>query len=98
VVSAFKVTVAVRYIIGRRIPKGVVMKNLFGGLEKTMKEGQDRWKRIEALTEELKTNPEASKLAETLILLVEHFRPLYSYDLKAEDLNLDKILKNLKKR
>lgn len=74
------------------------MKNLFSGLDKTLKEGQDRWKRIEALTDELKTNPEAAKIAETLILLVEHFRPLYSYDLKAEDLNLESLLKNLKKR
>jgi hypothetical protein len=72
--------------------------NIFGGLDKTLKEGRERWAKIEALAEELKTNPDATKLAEAIVMIVEHLKPLYSYDVKPEDFNLENILKGLKKK
>ena len=59
------------------------MSNPFSDLNKTLKDGQERWTKIEELATKLKS-PEVTKLerhegemtvANLLVLLVEHLRP-----------------------
>jgi tRNA 2-selenouridine synthase SelU len=76
------------------------MSNPFSDLNKTLKDGQERWTKIEELATKLKS-PEVTKLerhegemtvANLLVLLVEHLRPMYSYQ---DQPDLNGLLKKL---
>jgi two-component sensor histidine kinase len=68
----------------------------FKALKEAMKDGKERWGKIEKIASTLKDDPNYVDMADLLVLLVEHLRPLYS----AQDQNIDfdKILNTLLKK
>lgn len=71
---------------------------MFDDVNKIMKEGKERWDKIEALCEELKTEP-SNNTVKLMLLLVEHLRPMNPTEESIDELTnqIGDLLKSIKR-
>lgn len=77
---------------------------MFEDLNKSIKENQERWEKIEELSRTIKkmrssSMPQVERLNDIILLMVEHLRPMNPSQEQLDEATkgLDELLKSLKK-